>query len=52
MAKTTKKETSVKDAKPTQWKITKNNDKVIYRKEMSDVKKARMVKKGWKVEEV
>lgn len=52
MAKATKKETPVKGAKPTQWKITKPNNKVIYRNDMHDAKKARMVKKGWKVEEV
>jgi hypothetical protein len=50
--KSTKK--TEKKVESTQYKITKNNGKVIYReiKYCGDVKVKRIKSKGWKVEEV
>ncbi len=52
MAKDSKKATEKKATKETMYKITKSSGKVIFRKEVSDVKEARLKRKGWKVEAI
>ncbi len=47
-----KKEVKKEASKPKKFAITKDNGKVIYRDDISDLKKARLKKKGWKLEEV
>lgn len=52
-AKSKSKE-EVKKSETTKYKITKSNNKVIYRNKlnMGDIKLKRLKAKGWKVEEV
>ena len=52
--KEVKKEVKKPSKKPesNKYKITKSNGKVIYRNDMSNIKRERLESKGWKVEEV